>query len=231
MMPSIGSERSVSMQTPTTTMRASRGAPSNTCCSRPGIPTHSKISAGLSAGSNACNDGHACACRSEPQMPEASVLTSTCSMPGLGSGSVSTTISPFLKMVAPVGVLPAVRDFPLSYHGGLPHVTRDALACVGFRNAGELPFEDGGEREAVQPFHLGCGRGQRGIVRLRRAVDDEGRARQRLEHRRDIAVGVEIMRPGGAAAQSEDRVLQRERSVGANAELRSRSEEHTSELQ
>ena len=36
MMPSIGSERSVSMQTPTTTMRASRGAPSNTCWISPG---------------------------------------------------------------------------------------------------------------------------------------------------------------------------------------------------
>ena len=62
MMPSIGSERSVSMQTPTTTMRASRGAPSNTCWSRPGMPTHSKISAGLSAGSHACNGGRAAFC-------------------------------------------------------------------------------------------------------------------------------------------------------------------------
>jgi hypothetical protein len=32
-------------------MRASRGAPSNTCWIRPGTPTHSKISAGFSAGS------------------------------------------------------------------------------------------------------------------------------------------------------------------------------------
>ena len=62
MMPSIGSERSVSMQTPTTTMRASRGAPSNTCWIRPGMPTHSKISAGFSAGSKACNGGRAAFC-------------------------------------------------------------------------------------------------------------------------------------------------------------------------
>ena len=59
MMPSIGSERSVSMQTPTTTMRASRGAPSNTCWINPGTPTHSKISAGFSAGNNACSGGRA----------------------------------------------------------------------------------------------------------------------------------------------------------------------------
>jgi hypothetical protein len=38
-------------------------------------------------------------------------------------------------------------------------------------------------------------------VRLCRAVDDKGCAGQRLEHGADIAIGVEIMRPGGAAAQ------------------------------
>jgi len=58
-MPSIGSERSLSMQTPTATILASRGAPSNTCCSSPGTPTHSKISAGFSAGSIACSGGRA----------------------------------------------------------------------------------------------------------------------------------------------------------------------------
>ncbi len=58
-MPSIGSERSVSMQTPTTTIRASRAAPSNTCCKRPGTPTHSKINAGFNAGRNAWSGGRA----------------------------------------------------------------------------------------------------------------------------------------------------------------------------
>jgi hypothetical protein len=33
-------------------------------------------------------------------MPQASVLTSTCPGPGTGSGKLSTTISPFLKMAA-----------------------------------------------------------------------------------------------------------------------------------
>ena len=37
-------------------------------------------------------------------MPQASVLTSTCPEAGFGSGSVSTTISPFLKMAARIGV-------------------------------------------------------------------------------------------------------------------------------
>src|SRR6202022_3887683 len=36
-------------------------------------------------------------------MPQTSVLTSTCPAAGLGSGSVSTTISPFLKMAARIG--------------------------------------------------------------------------------------------------------------------------------
>ena len=37
-------------------------------------------------------------------MPQASVLTSTCPAAGFGSGSVSTTISPFLKIAARIGV-------------------------------------------------------------------------------------------------------------------------------
>ena len=46
-MPNIGSIVSGSMQTPTTTMRASRGAFSMICWIRPGTPTHSKIAARL----------------------------------------------------------------------------------------------------------------------------------------------------------------------------------------
>src|ERR1700761_1456666 len=38
-------------------------------------------------------------------MPQASVLTSTCPAAGFGSGNVSTTISPFLKMAARMGFL------------------------------------------------------------------------------------------------------------------------------
>jgi len=39
-------------------------------------------------------------------MPQASVFTNTCPAPGFGSGSVSTTISPFLKMAARIAVPP-----------------------------------------------------------------------------------------------------------------------------
>jgi hypothetical protein len=37
-------------------------------------------------------------------MPQASVLTSTCPAAGLGSGKLSATISPFLKMAARIGL-------------------------------------------------------------------------------------------------------------------------------
>src|SRR5712671_3233740 len=45
------------------------------------------------------------ACRSEPQMPQASDLTSTMPAPGFGSGIWSTTISPFRKIAARIGGL------------------------------------------------------------------------------------------------------------------------------
>ena len=49
-MPKNGSIRSVSMQTPTITIRADAGAPSMICWMTPGTPTHSKITAGRSFG-------------------------------------------------------------------------------------------------------------------------------------------------------------------------------------
>src|ERR1700716_4007223 len=102
------------------------------------------------------------ACRSEPQIPQASVLTSTCPAAGLGSGSVSTTISPFLKMAARKRNLPSgSSDCPQRYHGGLPDVTHHALAGIGLRDIGELALEGGGSGPAVQPFEFGRYRGQR----------------------------------------------------------------------
>src|SRR6188768_2243256 len=144
------------------------------------------------------------ACRSEPQMPQASVLTSTCAAAGFGWGSVSTTISPFRKIAARIGVSLAfllLSGFSLRPS---PRIARNALSGIGPRHVGELALEGDGGGPAVQPIHLGGRRGQRRIVRLRRAVDDEGRARQRLEYRGDAAIGVEIMRPGGAAAQRQN---------------------------
>ena len=40
------------------------------------------------------------ACRSEPQMPQASILTRTWPRAGTGSGKVSTTMSPPRKIAA-----------------------------------------------------------------------------------------------------------------------------------
>ena len=98
MMPSIGSERSVSMQTPTTTMRASRGAPSNSCWMMPGTPTHSKISAGLSAGSIACSGGRAAF--------SASVIAACSAQLAKGcvrAGSITTSAPSFSAMARRAG--------------------------------------------------------------------------------------------------------------------------------
>jgi hypothetical protein len=83
---------------------------------------------------------------------------------------------------------------------GLPRIPRNALvAGVGARDIGELAFEGGCKREAAQPFHFYGAGDERGIIGLRRAIDDKGRAGQRLEGRDDGAIGVEIIRPDGAA--------------------------------
>ena len=88
-----------------------------------------------------------------------------------------------------------------------PRVTHDALAGIAAGDGGELAFEGGADRKAVAPIHFGGRRGQRGIARLRGAVDHEARTGQRLERRRYGVVGVEIMRPRGAAAQRQDGIV------------------------
>src|SRR6202453_3025827 len=57
-------------------------------------------------------------------MPQASVLTSTAPAPGFGSGSVSTTISPFLKMAARIGVLLVVVGLFKAFPGESQPFTR-----------------------------------------------------------------------------------------------------------
>ena len=59
-------------------------------------------------------------------------------------------------------------------------------------------------------------------MRLRRAVDGEAGARQRLEGGGDRAIRIEIMRPGEAAAQRQDRALHRPGFVGADTKLAAR---------
>ncbi len=57
---------------------------------------------------------------------------------------------------------------------------------------------------------------------MRRAVDDERRARQRLEGGCDIAVAIVVVRPGQAPAQCQDRVWHRPGIVGAQAKFAAR---------
>ena len=54
-----------------------------------------------------------------------------------------------------------------------PHHT---LAGVATGDIGEFAFEGAGERDAVRSFPLDRSGGERGVNRLRRAIDDEGRA-------------------------------------------------------
>src|SRR3979490_964506 len=76
------------------------------------------------------------------------------------------------------------------FHGFSPCIARDALAGIRAGDIGKLALESGGERKSVRPFDFGRSGGQRCIMRLRGAVDDEGGARQRLEGGGDAAIGV-----------------------------------------
>jgi len=63
----------------------------------------------------------------------------------------------------------------------LPRVSHCAGAGVGRGVRGELAVEFRKQHNAVGEAELGAGGGERGILRWRRAVDDEARARKRLE--------------------------------------------------
>ena len=86
-----------------------------------------------------------------------------------------------------------------------PVVANHALAGIAAGDVGEFAFEGGGGGPAVAPFQLGGSGRERGVACLRGAVDDKARARQRLEGRRNIAIRVEVMGPGNAAAQGRRR--------------------------
>jgi hypothetical protein len=68
---------------------------------------------------------------------------------------------------------------------------------------GEFAVEFGEQSHAVGELELGAGRGERGVLRRQRAVDDEARARQRLEHRRERGIAHPVVRPGEPAAQKQ----------------------------
>jgi hypothetical protein len=69
-------------------------------------------------------------------------------------------------------------------HARSPRVSHGAGAGVGRGVRGELAVELGEQRDAVGEAKLGAGRGERGVLRRRGAVDDEAHARKRLEHSR-----------------------------------------------
>src|ERR1700716_585934 len=116
-------------------------------------------------------------------------------------------MSALLRITDSSWTLRHVSKVPIPEVVNLPGIPHHALARVAASDVGEFTFEGGCRRPAVQPFQFGGGRGQRRVSGLRGAVDDEGSARQRLERRGDGAVGIEIVRPGEAAAQRQYTVL------------------------
>src|ERR1700730_1584943 len=90
-----------------------------------------------------------------------------------------------------------IRDTIYRRKSKLPGVAHHALAGVAAGDVGELALEGGGERKAADEFHFRRSGSECGVMRRCCAVDDKGCAGQRLEGRRDAALGVEIMRPGG----------------------------------
>ena len=88
------------------------------------------------------------------------------------------------------------------------------------RSDGELAVELAEQGNAVGEAKLRAGRHQCGILRRCGAVDDEARARKRLEHRREGRVADPVVRPGETRAQREHGIgLDRHQLVEARAEL------------
>src|SRR3979490_2516362 len=109
------------------------------------------------------------------------------------------------------------------FHGFSPRIARDTLTGIRASDIGKLALEGGGERKAVRTFDFGRSGGEGCGTRLRGAVDDERCAWERLEGGGDAAVGVEVVRPGQAATQGENRVLHRPGFIGANAQVAART--------
>src|SRR5262249_29212036 len=76
-----------------------------------------------------------------------------------------------------------------------PHISHGAGAGVGGGVGGELAVEFRKQRYTVGEAKLGARRGERGVLRERRAVDDEARAGKRLEHRHERRVAHPVVRP------------------------------------
>jgi len=99
-------------------------------------------------------------------------------------------------------------------------VTALFLAGITLDHVSELVFKGAGDREAVGPADFSGSRHQCDIGGLCCAVDDKRRTGQRLERRRDRAIGAEVLSPGRATTQREDGIVEREQPVGAQAQFR-----------
>src|SRR6516162_6196315 len=79
-----------------------------------------------------------------------------------------------------------------------PRVSHGAGTGVGRGVRGELAVELGEQRNTIGEAIFGAGRGERGVLRRRRAVDEEARARKRLEYGGEGGVADPVVRPGQA---------------------------------
>ncbi len=105
----------------------------------------------------------------------------------------------------------------------LPRPAHGAGAGISVAVAGELAVELADDGDAVGELELGAGGGERGILRRRGAVDDEARARQRLEYGSERRITHPVMRPGEPAPQRQHRAaVDQELLVEARAELAAR---------
>src|SRR5215471_4315752 len=86
--------------------------------------------------------------------------------------------------------------------------------------ARELAVELGEERHAVGKAKFGAGRRERGVLRRRRAVDDEARARKRLERGSERRVAHPVVRPGDPGTERKYSVgVKSKHAVEAGAEF------------
>jgi hypothetical protein len=91
------------------------------------------------------------------------------------------------------GRLARVRYAPIAIK--IPLRSEMMRWAIGLRLACELAVELGKQRDAVGEPNLRTRRGQRKILRGGRAIDDEARARQRLERRREGGIAHPVHAP------------------------------------
>jgi hypothetical protein len=101
-----------------------------------------------------------------------------------------------------------------------PRISDGTSAGIGGGAARELAVELAEQCDAVGEAQLGAGRGERGVLRRVRAVDDEACARKGLERRRKARVAHPVVRPGEPRPQREHGVgIERQQAVEARAQF------------